>query len=248
MKYELIKEYPRSPKLGKIEDSNIGGITGWQGTLFYDAHPEFWQKVEELDYQILSFIAKTSRRVYDIQGNGKYVGIGIMHNYTSEECLGSDSFSIHSVKRLSDGEVFTIGDEVLCGGNKITEIYITKIKSDSQGIWIKHKHGDMHLNFPSKLKTPLFTTEDGVAIFEGDDFFVIETQFDKYRLHKTIGGHFTKERSTRLRFHSKEKAEEYVLLNKPCLSLTEISKFYKHLLHFNNGNSMGLRNLVKSKL
>lgn len=45
-----------------------------------------------------------------------------------------------------------------------------------------------------------------------------------------------------------DKSEDYVLLNKPCLSLTDVSKYYKALLSFSNENSMGLRNLVKSRI
>ena len=45
-----------------------------------------------------------------------------------------------------------------------------------------------------------------------------------------------------------KEIKEYVLLNKPCLSLIDVSKAYDHLLSFNNGNSMRLRNLVKSRL
>lgn len=217
MKYELIKEYPKSPKLGKIEDSNNGAITGWQGTLFYNAHPEFWKKVEELDYEILTVNPSKENTT----NTNKEATI------TWKVCNKDLRYwDIHSVKRLSDGEVFTIGDKISFGHNYnevITKMSLADSNSNiKKGIWIHYEGGSCHIDIAVKLKTPLFTTEDCVDIFEGDDFFVIETQFDKYRLHKTIGGHFTKERSTRLRFYSKEKAEEYVLLNKPMLSLQDL--------------------------
>jgi len=55
IQYKLIKEYPESPILGTIhwfecdEFSNKSSRV-WKGTLFYDTNPEFWQKVEALDY------------------------------------------------------------------------------------------------------------------------------------------------------------------------------------------------------
>jgi len=212
IKYELIKEYPGSEKLGAIHwysyEAVIGNDSneGWKGTEFYDRHPEFWRKAEELDYEILDY--------RDYNGDlFKY-----LHN----------GGAINSVQRLSDGEVFTIGDRY----HVLSDAFISDKSYENLGLPIEkfdiinneiNVNQNYLLNLIKKVKkTPLFTTEDGVEIFVGDDFFVVETQFDKYRLHKTIGGHFTKDRSTRLRFYSKEKAEEYVLLNKPCLSLNNL--------------------------
>lgn len=48
MKYTLIQTYPGYETLGKIEDSENGYTTGWQGANFYDAHPRYWLKVEEI--------------------------------------------------------------------------------------------------------------------------------------------------------------------------------------------------------
>jgi len=186
-----------------------------------------WKKLEELDYDILSFFNKMNKRVYHFDKALKsFYSIDNFHNNVSYDyCL--KYYEINSVKRLSDGQVFTVGDEATIESDE-KRYKIIKIRKFTNTIQI---HGEIegrvffyNLNDVIKLQpiNPLFTTEDGVEIFEGDDFFVIETQFDKYRLHKTIGGHFTKERSTRLRFHSKEKAEEYALLNKPCLSLNNL--------------------------
>lgn len=98
-----------------------------------------------------------------------------------------------------------------------------------------------------EVKTPLFTTEDGVHIFERDKYYIVFYDF-KVQEYNAKQDYIVWSESNYKKFSTKEKAEEYILLNKPCLSLTEISKFYKHLLNFNNGNSMGLRNLAKSKL
>jgi len=68
----------------------------------------------------------------------------------------------------------------------------------------------------------LFLTEDGVEIRKGDKFYVVDEQYGKFKMHDTIGGHFTKEHKHRKRFSNREKASEYVLMNKPCLSVNDI--------------------------
>ena len=110
-KYKLIKKFPGSDELGTI-------ITGSKETMYskglgyrnYDwahveIHPEFWEEIVEKDYEILS---QTSVRVCNPKDNYK-----VVRNTTPV---------IHSVKRLSDGEVFSVGDKFTgysSGGNTI---------------------------------------------------------------------------------------------------------------------------------
>lgn len=213
--YKLIKCYPGFTELGRTEN------TTWQGTFFYDKHPEFWQKVEEVDYEVLSFKGSISERLYLKQPNGKFVSVGVLHNYTFDECISKNlTFSIHSVKRLSDGEVFTIGDEIRL--NDYGTMVIEKMRlTDSnlrikQGVWFNYEGGSCHSSIPVKLKTPLFTTEDGVEIRIDDVYYAIEYDFKivEYYLCSTPNGD--------KQFSTKEKAEEYVLLNKPMLSLQDL--------------------------
>ena len=67
-------------------------------------------------------------------------------------------------------------------------------------------------------KIPLFTTEDGVDIFKGDTFWITAggnfVQFNAGFIHEKMGSKGC--------FSTKEKAEEYILFNKPLLSLNEI--------------------------
>jgi hypothetical protein len=48
IQYKLIKRYPGHLILGETHCSDKS--THWYGTIFYDAYPDFWQKLEELDY------------------------------------------------------------------------------------------------------------------------------------------------------------------------------------------------------
>lgn len=85
-------------------------------------------------------------------------------------------------------------------------------------------------------KEKLFCTEDGVNIYEGDKYWVART--DKYGI---LSMRWTSDltpcvldphiipidrdlyaKNGCLRFSSEEAAEEYILMNKPCLSINDI--------------------------
>lgn len=112
----------------------------------------------------------------------------------------------------------------------------------------------------SKLlqRTKLFTTEDGVDIFEGDNFWYVTPPLrvfndlcdsmsgGKYVAHSRVGDKF---------FSTKEKAEEYVLMNKPLLSVNDIVKNFRTRLSGSYDNTRlvqiaftDLKELAKSKL
>ena len=68
-------------------------------------------------------------------------------------------------------------------------------------------------------KPVLFTTEDGVEIKEGDDYFFIDAGWDiraTAENYNWVGSIKAKS------FSTKSAAELYVLKNKPCLSFNEI--------------------------
>jgi len=203
-KYKLIKPYPGSHPVGSISK------------LDYSKFPEFWEKIKEVDYEILSY-------------NGTRTNVVIKNTHPNFKLMENDfknnketTVFIHSVKRLSDGEVFTIGDviEYLSFGKD--KLIIDKFKIENNTILILGNNYGKCINGAKKIKTPLFTTEDQIDIFTGDKFYVVDTTFDKYRLHETVGGHFSKVKPTFKRFHSKGKAEEFIINNKPCLSINEI--------------------------
>lgn len=96
-------------------------------------------------------------------------------------------------------------------------------------------------------KPVLFLTEDGVEIRKGDKFYVVDEQYGKFKMHDTIGGHFTKEHKHRKRFSNREKASEYVLRNKPCLSVNDVVYGTKKAF-VNNEAMSALVELAKSKI
>ena len=119
-KYKLIKEYPGSLSLGTITSSE-SKTDLWKGTNYYDKYPEYWEEVVEKDYEIISWTAKDCNSIV-IKGSE------LPHTPCS---LPAGYWRIHSVKRLSDGEVFTIGDKFTISEIGISDIITEIVLADS---------------------------------------------------------------------------------------------------------------------
>lgn len=260
--YKLIKKYPGSPASLGLEINKNGNY--WQSNFCTDTvehfhksfnefnptdYPEFWQEVVEKDYEILSFIY--INRIDTKRENGLF-GLEVPKrdyqkkgNY-SENSYSNDCWNIYSVKRLSDGEVFTIGDKVKCwdGIKTIFDIYLHPSSKHELRFWMKNQIGcklsGYTLDHIQKSKQPLFKTEDGVDIYEGDEYYYVDGY---YLLRKSISSKtlFTDKRS----FSTKEKAEEYIIMNKPCLSINDINFLKTEGFCFWDRK---LKELVKSKI
>lgn len=205
-------------------------------------NPEFWEEIVEKDYEILKIRAKSN-----------HPNIPVNKVVDSWVNVNLDYFDIYSVKRLSDGEVFTIGDRIRVGWKNrvctIESIYYNEHKQLSFKIR-GYKAPLVFVfteDFPEKVKNILFTTEDGVEIFEGDKFYCV-TVPNKFEIIERFGGDglAVQEESIRKRtFSTKRSAEEYVLMNKPCLSMNDI-KLLQTALDFELIKN--LKEIVKFKL
>jgi len=247
MKYILKKEYPGSPKIDSvIEIKNNGGYELENSTSYFmtkdkvENYPEFWQPVIEKDYEILSFTDLFSKNIMKKHQNNNF-GI-VWGEYTEKDQLDklSQGKKIHSVKRLSDSQIFTIGDII---NTRVDDKYKQEILEINLGInynflkdklIFKTKAGYVIIDIAVKTKEKLFTTEDGVDIFEGDSFIRVYTKdftlFDKKLTEPVSKNYDIKENWDKrgiIHFSTKEKAEEYILLNKPCLSYGEVQEYLK---------------------
>lgn len=236
MKYKLIKEYPRSLKLNseitnkKIENPNWYYLPNACLSIVANPenYPEFWQKVVEKDYEILSFKNIDNNLIYDKYQEIYKNNISIRQiNY----CL--EFYKIHSVKRLSDGEIFTIGDIVKCEDCKGK---ITSLETYDNDIYLSGIDNKIPFGFtlcnaldcfeiPQKIKQSLFTTKDGVDIFENDLVTTIcsKTLVIQYLWKVTEKELYQLKTRNIICFSTKEKAKEYILMNKPCLSINDIT-------------------------
>ncbi len=145
------------------------------------------------------------------------------YNSMHESYWEQITFKIHSVKRKSDGEIFSVGDKTNYG---IIESFSTISASGMNVRFTKPISDSIILKGCSfmpietiKKSKPLFTTSDGVNVFEGDTVYFVNEYFE---IIKHIA---TKEDSLMITtyFSTLEAAEMYCLKNKPLLSFKEIS-------------------------
>lgn len=173
------------------------------------------KEVVEKDYEILSFKDSINSILTRDTNSNTFKSFSVKH-FTEKELL-EDKCEIHSVKRLSDGEVFTGSDKTKYG-------YIVKMYISNNILMVK-THLDImgrRLDIIEKLKKPLFTTEDNVDIFEGNKVWGIDVDYWKpfYRNAK-VNINIQKDWKYG-KFSTKKAAEEYILMNKPCLSINDV--------------------------
>ncbi len=188
------------------------------------------------EWEIMSY--RWEKRIYTKNFIGEYVNGGIslpVHKLI----LHPENFKeIHSVKRLSDNEVFSIGDKVIHkDGTYRSKILKLLIPASIKGLmWFEFEEGqdfckdlaNFNKYYPEKEeKKVLFTTEDGVQIKEGDNYWTVSPINLLIAPYKTTPVHFWHHWSDHT-FSTKEKAEEYVLLNKPCMSVNDLKLIGKH--------------------
>lgn len=88
----------------------------------------------------------------------------------------------------------------------------------------------------------LFRSEDGVGIYEGDTYYALEDNYKDtwLKIVRYVGS--TQPNGVK-QFSKKEKAENYILMNKPCLSINDVKSFITR-----DWLETDLKELVKSKL
>jgi len=154
-------------------------------------NPEFWEEVEEKEYEILN------------------------HRHGV----------IHSVRRKIDSEVFTVGDKVKHKNGATFEI--CNIRFWKGNLQITSGTGITASIKDIERWKPLFTTEDGVDIYEGDkDFYVVcisnEYSYVPYQVFRT--SNYFDNKKEFIHFKSKEKAWEWIEENKPKFSKKDIEE------------------------
>lgn len=238
-KYKLIKEYPGSPILDTIiefkngkcyahfkpkltDDDELNSI-GDSEILNYK---EFWKEIIKKDYEILSYYDNVNDKYYKPNSQLKdcWCACDGKKPFYKEEQL--HLCKIYSIKRLSDGEIFTVSDDTNLG--KIEEFNITNHHSILNiKIFGISTHGWYNLSrINHKFKQPLFITEDGVSIFENDTFYYVD-QYWQIGVGICNNLIFNKLKDYK-EFSTKERAQEYIYNNKPKYSVNDIKDAYFH--------------------
>jgi len=249
-------------KTGEIATYKDGILksSGFSVEIGVEPSSEFWELVPQKEFEIMSFI--TNQDIY-FQGdlsikedtivnrtnNDDFYGGGVLG--TEDELLANPKWSIHSIKRLSDGEVFTIGDRIQNPGYPYYILGNINVMGNeielTQKDWNPSTDGVgtiRQFKLLIKLK-PVFTTQDGVDIYLGDEYFAVDNGNTRGGVYKfNADGKFLE--PSLVRFSTRELAEDYILLNKKCLSVQDIRKFLTPS-PFNDKLTRELKDIAKSR-
>ena len=188
-----------------------------------------WYK--EDGFEILNLITKNKCHIIHKVG------------YTFPECFqtlvkANDIFDIHSVKRLCDSEVLTLGDKYVAYngsiGGSISEFRLVRGE-----IYINCVN--IPLNDIQKVGEPLFKTQDGVELFGGESIYGVTDDFQL--CYTSIA---TKENVKGVRiFAKKENAEKYIKENKPQYSLNDIRNVLTKQMECTNWVMIDVDKIIK---
>lgn len=205
------------------------------------------------EWEIVSFVENEEEKTDDVP-SVMFVK-DIPKCYQVEQYLKPDScWNIHSVRRIKDGVVFSIGDWFEGGMRKgrINNFYVNEgggmflnINSDEKlGLNINVakliSKRNPSLTPPVEDKPVLFTTEDGVDIIEGMIWWTVDKNFHWYESNNLVSDEKQKY------FSTKESAEQYIQYNKPCLSFNEILESVGGRI--GNYDQEQLKKTIKNKL
>lgn len=277
MKYRLKKKYPGLPD-NWVADMIIKFGNDCGNKTYYfpeneqftclgltknnvENHPEYWEEVKEETYKIMSFRSiyqrdETQRIIQPVINGGITTR---SHPFKSIESVIDDwvnrykTWEIYSVKRLSDGEVFTIGDNVVLHSSPYILMTMRINRNSIYCTGMINPENELSSRFGQNIETlqqgkiPLFTTQDDVQIFSGDRYWAI----NRFSLLNSINGGYwscitDKLLSENIIFSTAKAREHYILMNKPCLSINDITYSLKYA-YVNNDMMNELKELVKAK-
>lgn len=149
----------------------------------------------------------------------------VIHNSSKsfQATVGDNpDYEIYSVKRLSDSEVFSIGDEMALYGE-------TKKIIGFETMFNKHmmachsESGSFNIIYAKKVEAFLFTTEDMESVYDGDKVVLLST--DNWIISNPVTAPKNPSKGDHNQFKyfsTKEKAEEYKIRHQSLLSLQDI--------------------------
>lgn len=230
-KYKLLKEYPALPNNYKKGDI----VTKVSGQPFYnkskeslkripkdhvEGFPEYWKRVDNT-FEIVEMKFTPRDEIYKVEGNkviapNKHLPkVDLLRLYNQWE--------IYSIKRMGDGEIFTIGDTV----NDTQSPFSGKIKTFA---WKgEHKvtyrlsgsHG-FHVNLQNAEHLYYIETEDGEVKYEGDRCYFVKIIGDKYIKGTKMNLNSEEDYSNYKFFAHKESRDDYYEGNINKYSMDEI--------------------------
>lgn len=228
-RYELIEKYPGSPELGTIvKKDNHGQFISTNSPLHILSeedvknYPKNWKKLYSEDFLILSYwqpealviLTESTARSTDMRAFRERVKKG--------------EVVIQSVKRLSDGSVFSVGSYYHPDGVTDNVGCLSKIEFCDpgyirfEGVIKTSKKWYVGISDLVSVDKPLFSTEDGYAIYPKQTFYTVRSKsgdiLSKPEAHAWFGKFMEGEKPLGKSFKKKEAAQEYIILNTPSLT------------------------------
>jgi len=179
--------------------------------------------------------------------------------------MPDNRFSINSVRRLSDGEVFTVGDKIGWGEIGNYETTLLSFRIINGRLEFEYPAAKNYITFcdfeqairlhkkapsPSVEREPLFITEDGVGLFNPEDTVYSVIPKGDWNLY-TQPLRDTQTKGSNLKHFSTPAArQDYVIINKPCLSLNDVERCisYGQVRSLTLGEIGRLKQLVQDRI
>ena len=185
-----------------------------------------WEEVVEHKYIVIRY-KDSAGNIYYRKFNGKFT-INLQYEYDEDKLINRE-LSIDTIRRVSDGVNFSVGDKVVWDWIESGLPYFTITKffyKDNQLKFATKEGSDFRLNkmLLSHYKSEvLYRSYDGYDICEGDAFHAV--QKNSFNTIENCQYKIDNE-SNYLIFKNKDNMYEYVWLNKPCLSINDVAKVY----------------------
>ena len=234
-KYKCIKKYPHGPEIGKeIHDS-------WEGESRSLAnYPDYWELVSPI-YKISSILSYDGDRILDDEENLlAYLELKDMNEFVP--------WVINSVLRISDDITFTVGDRVYYYDNTFIKWEIDNFHLREDGVMLaRSKDNQMveTIDTICKVEPVSFRSYDNLELTEKSEYYVVGPRFNFIQngTPQTYPS-FTKNKTKYFVFANKENAINFIIHNKPCISIEDIMA----TVNLGLGAGTKLKELVKSKL
>lgn len=190
-------------------------------------NPEFWELVEEKEYEILEILNTDYSPIYvgkTIQG--WYLHDGFVNEFRSEAWAISRGYKIKSIKRLYDNVIFSIGDKIKVKNSRVDRPEaITEIIFNKEGTpcLFTNSFSNNGVNIFKAVKVEkIITTIDGADLYQGDAFWHVDTYFCVGEGILNTTPKAFKPIEHYKHFSTEKAAKEYVEMNKPRFSKKDL--------------------------
>lgn len=219
----LIKEF-----LEKMVYKPLGLFEEWE---------QFKASKQPKRWEIVAYCGKSGRPCYlNTEDNSGRVWNADRSGFICKGDISHPDVKIHSVRRLSDNEVFAIGDRVTYTPVAKYTWIIDHFKESSTDkgkmlVFSKYEANVEALdNDLAKVNSPLFVTLDGKEIFEGDLYYWVDKEYATVQWRGKKANADSGKIKDMLYFSTKEAAEQWVHMNKSVISRQHLIEALKDVV------------------